>query len=96
MDRFGFTAFANGYLEKGARGVRGTLKQEEGENCFGQYSSLSEQSEISTSGDKQLFNRKNLARSSSVSQKHVGSDLLRLAWRLHSDSFTLTPLTEKT
>jgi hypothetical protein len=55
MDCFGFTIFAIGYLEKGARGERGTLKQEEQENSFGQYSSLSKQFEIRTSGDKQLF-----------------------------------------
>jgi hypothetical protein len=48
MDRFG-------YLEKGTRGVRGTLKQGEQENSFGQYSSLSKQFEIRTSGNKQLF-----------------------------------------
>jgi hypothetical protein len=36
MDGFGFTIFA---IEKGAHGVRRTLKQEEQENSFGQYSS---------------------------------------------------------
>jgi hypothetical protein len=58
VDWFGFTIFAIGYLEKGApflSGIRGTLKQEEQENSFGQYSSLSKQFEIRTSGDKQLF-----------------------------------------
>jgi hypothetical protein len=35
--------------------VKGTLKQGEQENSFGQYSSLSKQFEIRTSGDKQLF-----------------------------------------
>jgi hypothetical protein len=34
MDRFGFTIFAIGYLEKGACVVRGTLKQGEQENFF--------------------------------------------------------------
>jgi hypothetical protein len=42
-------------LRKGAHRVRGTLKQAEQENSFGQYSSLSKQFEIRTSGDKQLF-----------------------------------------
>jgi hypothetical protein len=67
MDGFGFTIFAIGCLEKGARGVRGTSKQEEQENSLGQYSPLSKQFEIRTSGDKQLFDHKNLARSSNVS-----------------------------
>jgi hypothetical protein len=35
--------------------VRGTLKQGEQENSFGEYSSLSKQFEIRTAGDKQLF-----------------------------------------
>jgi hypothetical protein len=78
MDGFGFTIFAIGYLEKGALGVRGTLKQEEQENSFGQYSSC-KQFEIRTSGDKQLFDRKNLARSKKHFTKHVGSKLWRLA-----------------
>jgi hypothetical protein len=47
---FGFTIFMSGYLEKGARGERGTLKQGEQENSFGQYSSLSKQFEIRTYG----------------------------------------------
>jgi hypothetical protein len=47
--------FAIDYLEKGAYGVRGTLKQGEQENSFGQYSSLSKQFKIRTSGDKQLL-----------------------------------------
>jgi hypothetical protein len=55
MDRFALTIFRIGYLEKGNRGVRETLKQGEQENCFGQYLSLSKQFEIRTSGDKQLF-----------------------------------------
>jgi hypothetical protein len=46
MDRFGFTIFEIGYLEKGLHGVRRTLKQEEQENSFGQYSLLSKQFEI--------------------------------------------------
>jgi hypothetical protein len=54
MDGFGFTIFAIGYLEKGACEVRGTLKQGEQENSFGQYSSLSEQFEIRPSGNKRL------------------------------------------
>jgi hypothetical protein len=41
MDGFGFTIFLIGYLEKGAHGVRGTLKQGKQDNSFGQYSSLS-------------------------------------------------------
>jgi hypothetical protein len=52
---FGFTIFATDYLEKGACGGRRTLKQGEQENSFGQYSSLSMQFEIRTSGNKQLF-----------------------------------------
>jgi hypothetical protein len=52
MDGLGFTIFA---IRKGARGVRGTLKQGEQENSLGEYSSLSKQFEIRTSGDKQLF-----------------------------------------
>jgi hypothetical protein len=55
MDGFGFTIFAIGYLEKGACGIRGTLKQGEQDNSFGKYSSLIEQFEIRTPGDKQLF-----------------------------------------
>jgi hypothetical protein len=55
MDGFGFTIFAIGYLEKGAHEVRVSLKQGEQENSFEQYSSLSKQFEIRTSGDKQLF-----------------------------------------
>jgi hypothetical protein len=55
MDWFGFTIFVIGYLEKGASGVRGTLKQGEQNNSFGQYLSLSKQFEIRTSGCKQLF-----------------------------------------
>jgi hypothetical protein len=55
MDWFGFTIFTTGYLEKGAHGVRGTLKQGGQENSFEQYSSLSKQLEIRTPGDKQLF-----------------------------------------
>jgi hypothetical protein len=55
MAGFGLTIFAIGYLEKGAREVRGTLKQGKQENSFGQYSSLSKQFEIRTSGNKQLF-----------------------------------------
>jgi hypothetical protein len=39
----------------GACRVRGTLKQREQENPFGQYSSLSKQFEIRTLGNKQLF-----------------------------------------
>jgi hypothetical protein len=39
MDGFGFTIFPIGYLEKGACGVRGTLKQGEQENSFGKYKS---------------------------------------------------------
>jgi hypothetical protein len=54
MDGFVFTNFAIDYLEKGAHGVRGTLKQGEQENSFGQYSSLRKQFEIRTC-DKQLF-----------------------------------------
>jgi hypothetical protein len=46
-------------LRKGACGARGTLKQGEQENSFGQYSSLSNIKdlifEMRTSGDKQLF-----------------------------------------
>jgi hypothetical protein len=55
MDGFGFTIFVIGYLEKGAHGVRRTLKQVEQENSVGQYPSSSKQFEIRTSGDKQLF-----------------------------------------
>jgi hypothetical protein len=51
MNWFGFTIFTIGYIEKGARGVRGTLKQGEQENFWGQYSSLSKQFEIRTTGD---------------------------------------------
>jgi hypothetical protein len=51
----GFTIFVIGFLEKGAYGVRGTLKQGKQENSFGQNPSLSEQFEIRTSADKQLF-----------------------------------------
>jgi hypothetical protein len=47
---FEFTSFATGYLEKGARELRVTLKQGEQENSFGQYSSLRKQFEIGTSG----------------------------------------------
>jgi hypothetical protein len=54
MDGFGFTVFVIDYLEKGIWG-KGALKQGEQENSFGQYSSLSKQFEIRTSGDKQLF-----------------------------------------
>jgi hypothetical protein len=54
MDQFEFTIFGIGHSEKGARGVRGTLKQGE-QNSFGQYLSFSKQFEIRTSGDKQLF-----------------------------------------
>jgi hypothetical protein len=52
---FGFTIFSIGYLEKEACRVRGTLKQGEQENSFGQYSSLSKQFEIETAGNKQFF-----------------------------------------
>jgi hypothetical protein len=72
MDRFGVTIF--GYLEKGTCGVRGTLKQGEQESS-GQYSSLSKQFQIRTSGFKQLFDCKNLTGSSNVITKHVGSIL---------------------
>jgi hypothetical protein len=41
MDWFGFIIFAIGYLEKGACGVRGTLKQGEQQNSFERYSSSS-------------------------------------------------------
>jgi hypothetical protein len=34
MDWFGFPIFMIGYLQKGERGVRGTLKQGEQENSF--------------------------------------------------------------
>jgi hypothetical protein len=34
------TIFVIGYLEKGARGVRGTLKKGEQEHSFGQYSAV--------------------------------------------------------
>jgi hypothetical protein len=52
MDWFGFTIFEIGYLEKRVCVVRGTLKQGEQENFFGQCSSLSKQLEIRTSGNK--------------------------------------------
>jgi hypothetical protein len=40
MDRFGFTIFTTGYLEKRAHAAsRGPLKQGEQENYFEQYSS---------------------------------------------------------
>jgi hypothetical protein len=52
MDWFVFTIFTIGYLEKGARGVRRTLKQGEQDNSFEQYSSLSKQFETRISGDK--------------------------------------------
>jgi hypothetical protein len=55
MDWFWFTIFGIDYLEKEACGVRGTLKQGEQENSFGQYSSLSKQFEIRISDGKQLF-----------------------------------------
>jgi hypothetical protein len=55
MDGFGFIIFAIGYLEKGACGVWGTLKQRGKGNSFGQYSSLSKHFEIWTPGDTQLF-----------------------------------------
>jgi hypothetical protein len=42
-------------MEKGVHGIRGTLKQEEQENSFGQYSSLRVQFGIKTSGNKQHF-----------------------------------------
>jgi hypothetical protein len=54
MDGLGFTIFLIGFLEKGACEVRGTLKQGEQENSFGQYSSLSKQFKIGHI-DKQLF-----------------------------------------
>jgi hypothetical protein len=55
MDGFGFIIFAIGYLEKGACGVWGTLKQRGKGNSFGQYSSLSKPFEIRILGDKQVF-----------------------------------------
>jgi hypothetical protein len=68
MDGLGVTIFAIGYLEKEACGVGETLKQEEQDNSFGQYSSLSEQFVIRTSViNSSLFDHKNLVRSSGVS-----------------------------
>jgi hypothetical protein len=69
MDGFGFTIFAIDYLEKGAHGVRGSLKQAEQENSFRQYSSLSKQLEIRHLViNSSLFDHKNLVRLSNVSQ----------------------------
>jgi hypothetical protein len=48
-------SLCNPLLRKGGMWVRGTLKQEEQENSFGQYSSLSKPFEIRILGDKQVF-----------------------------------------
>jgi hypothetical protein len=92
---FGFTVFLISYLEEVARGVKGTLKQGEQENSFGHYSSLGEQIEIRTSGNKQLLTTRTL-QGQVMFHKACTQQFREGSWLLPSDSFTLTPLTEKT